>query len=115
VYHGKAIPELEGKYVFGDFSTEFGAPLGRLFYADLDSGLIQEFQLGVVDRPLGLFVKGFGQGPDGELYLLAGTNLGPFGSSGQVLKITAVPEPAAWLLLALGALCALGARRRAQH
>jgi glucose/arabinose dehydrogenase len=104
VYHGAAIPELAGKYVFGDFSKAFDSPSGRLFYADLDTGVINELQLGVLDRPLGLFLKGFGQGPDGEIYVLAGTNLGPFGSSGQVLKITAVPEPAAWLLILLGAL-----------
>ncbi len=102
VYHGSAIPALDGKYVFGDFSKTFDGPSGRLFYADLATGVINEFQLGVADRPLGLFVKGFGQGPDGELYLMAGKNLGPFGSEGQVLKITAVPEPAAWLLLVLG-------------
>jgi len=102
VYHGSAIPELDGKYVFGDFAKTFDGPTGRLFYADLSTGLINEFQLGAIDRPLGLFVKGFGQGSDGELYLLAGKNIGPFGSEGQVLKITTVPEPAAWLLLTLG-------------
>jgi hypothetical protein len=55
---------------------------------DLNPGPIEELILGLDDRDLGLFVKGFGQGPDGELYLLAGTNLGPFGANGQVLKIT---------------------------
>lgn len=84
----------------------------KLFYADLDSGLIHEFQLGAVDRPLETFVKGFGQGPDGERYLLAGPAMGPFGSSGQVLKITAVPESAAWIALAMGALAGCGWRVR---
>ncbi len=87
VYRGSAIPELVGMYVFGDFSTGFFAPQGRLFYADLMTGQINEFILGLDDRELGLFVKGFGQDADGELYLLAGTNLGPFRSEGQVLKI----------------------------
>ena len=47
VYHGTAIPELQGKYVFGDLALH-GTPTrtdGRLFYADLTSGLISEFQL----------------------------------------------------------------------
>jgi hypothetical protein len=39
------------------------------------------------DRNLGLYVKAFGQDAAGELYLLAGTNLGPFGAGGTVLKI----------------------------
>jgi glucose/arabinose dehydrogenase len=88
VYRGTAIPELVGKYVFGDFSGAFFVPSGRLFYADLTTGQINEFILGLDDRELGLFVKGFGQDAAGELYLLAGTNLGPFRSSGQALKIT---------------------------
>jgi len=87
VYRGSAIPELVGKYVFGDFSLGFFMPAGRLFYAELPGGEIKEFILGLDNRDLGLFVKGFGQDADGELYLLAGTNLGPFRSDGQVLKI----------------------------
>jgi len=87
VYNGSAIPELTGKYVFGDFSSSFFEADGRLFYADLGTGLINELKIGVNDRDLGLYVKAFGQDADGELYLLAGTNLGPFGTDGAVLKI----------------------------
>lgn len=87
IYRGSAIPELWGKYVFGDFSSGFFLADGRLLYADLGTGLIQEFTIGVDDRNLGLYVKAFGQDADGELYLLAGTNLGPFGTGGMVLKI----------------------------
>ncbi|MCH7558327.1 MAG: PQQ-dependent sugar dehydrogenase [Planctomycetes bacterium] len=87
IYRGSAIPELWGKYVFGDFSSGFFLADGRLLYADLSTGLIQEFTIGVDDRNLGLYVKAFGQDAEGELYLLAGTNLGPFGTGGMVLKI----------------------------
>jgi glucose/arabinose dehydrogenase len=87
IYRGSAIPELWGKYVFGDFSSGFFLADGRLLYADLGTGLIREFTVGVDDRKLGLYVKGFGQDAAGELYLLAGTNLGPFGAGGVVLKI----------------------------
>jgi glucose/arabinose dehydrogenase len=86
-YRGAQLPELFGKYVFGDFSTGFFTPAGRLFHADLDTGLIREFNIGTEDRSLGLFVKGFGQDADGEIYLLASSNLGPFGTGGVVLKI----------------------------
>jgi glucose/arabinose dehydrogenase len=90
VYRGIQIPELAGKYVFGDFSSSFFEADGRLLYADLQTGLIQEFVLGVDDRSLGLYVKAFGQDADGELYLLAGSNLGPFGNSGVILKIVSL-------------------------
>jgi hypothetical protein len=46
VYRGTKIPELIGKYVFGDLALR-AAPTradGRLFYADLDTGIINEFQ-----------------------------------------------------------------------
>ena len=33
VYRGRAIPEFYDKYVFGNFSTGFGLPAGRLFYS----------------------------------------------------------------------------------
>ncbi|MHC4174365.1 MAG: hypothetical protein ACYST5_15705 [Planctomycetota bacterium] len=49
--------------------------------------LHREFTIGIDDRDLGLYVKAFGQDAAGELYLLAGTNLGPFGTGGMVLKI----------------------------
>ncbi|MBI2824596.1 MAG: hypothetical protein HYX69_07920 [Planctomycetia bacterium] len=57
------------------FPRGFASPDGRLFYADLSTGLIQELILGLNDRKLGLFVKGFGQGAQGELYVLASTVL----------------------------------------
>jgi hypothetical protein len=41
----------------------------------------------VNDRDLGLYVKAFGRDAAGELYLLAGTNLGPFGADGIVMRI----------------------------
>jgi glucose/arabinose dehydrogenase len=109
VYHGSLLPGLVGKYVFGDFSKSFSSPTGRLFYADLATGEIQEFLYGAADLPLGLYLKGLGEGPDGELYLMGSTVLGPTGTTGVVLAI--VPEPASAALLALPLL--LLRRRRA--
>lgn len=88
VYRGSEIPELVGKYVFGDFTRGFFSPDGRLFYADPATGWeIKELIIGLDDRALGLYLKAFGQDSSGELYVLAGTNLGPFSNLGQVLKI----------------------------
>ncbi len=104
VYHGSAFPELDGKYVFGDFSQGFGSPSGRLFYADLATGLIQELKIGLDDRALGLFVKGFGEDQNGELYVMGSSLLGPTGSTGVVLELVPVPEPDTLVLMASAAL-----------
>lgn len=109
VYRGSFIPELFGKYVFGDFSTDFGLADGRLFYADLDTGEIREFLLGSSDLPLGMFVKGFGQDAAGELYLMAGSSGGPFVADGTVFRI--VPGPGPLATLGLGFALALRRRR----
>ena len=77
MYHGTAIPELQGKYVFGDFSTGFFSPAGRLFYGYSTAGVIEEFIIGNDDRALDLFVTGFGADADSEIFLLASTDLGP--------------------------------------
>ncbi len=110
-YRGSAIPELQGMHVFGDFSTDFFSPGGRLFYMDPATGEINELMLGLDNRELGLFIKGFGEDENGELYLAAGTNLGPFEDFGEVYRIVVVPTPGGIALLALGGLVAVRRRR----
>jgi glucose/arabinose dehydrogenase len=91
VYRGRAIPELFGKYIFGDLALKT-APVradGRLFYADLQTGLIRTIplpQFGTEILPNGLTVHGFGEDADGELYALA-TNTSANGTGGIVYKI----------------------------
>jgi glucose/arabinose dehydrogenase len=102
VYRGSAIPELFGKYVFGDLALR-GTPTradGRLFYADLTTGELKEFLLpqfvgGIL--PNGLTVHGFGQDGSGELYALV-TNSAPNGTGGIVYKFAPVPEPSGIVL-----------------
>lgn len=124
IYTGSAIPELAGKYVFGDFSLGFFSPNGRLFYADLVTGVIEEFRIGFDGRQLGLYVNGIGQDADGELYVLATSDLGPLltddqlgliqSTGGEILKIVPVPLPAAvWLLGSAVAALTLRGRRAA--
>ncbi len=107
VYRGSLIPQLQGKYVFADFSLSFGAPSGRLFYADLGTGEILEFLNALKDVPP-QFVKGMGEDVNGELYILTSTALGPSGTTGTVFAI--VPEPCTLGLFTCSAL--LLARRR---
>ncbi len=92
VYRGTLLPELQGKYVFGDFSKSFTTPSGRLFYADLTTGEIRALILGRDDHALGLFVKGIGQDQNGEIYVLATTALGPTGTTGVAYQLVAVPS-----------------------
>lgn len=84
VYRGTAIPSLSGKYVSASWG-EFGSPAGRLFF--LDGSKLKEFRIGAEGRQLGMWVKGFGEDPSGELYVMGSTDLGPSGSSGRVLKL----------------------------
>ncbi|MCX6892577.1 MAG: PQQ-dependent sugar dehydrogenase [Verrucomicrobia bacterium] len=90
VYRGAAYPGLVGKYVFGDFSTSFGAPDGQLYYLDQTRPGIWErfsFQLWPSAGRLGRFIKGFGEDEAGEIYLLSTTRLGPAGNTGDVRRL----------------------------
>jgi glucose/arabinose dehydrogenase len=95
VYRGAAIPSLYGKYVFGDLALK-AAPVradGRIFYADLQTGMIKAFPFfqfgGSAVLPNGLTVHGFGEDADGELYALV-TNTSANGTGGIVYKLTAM-------------------------
>ncbi|MBC7771164.1 MAG: PQQ-dependent sugar dehydrogenase [Pyrinomonadaceae bacterium] len=91
VYRGAAIPDLVGKYIFGDLALPGGSNRadGRLFYADLTTGIINEFLLpqftgGVL--PDGLTVHGFGEDAAGEIYAMV-TNSPANGDGGIVYRI----------------------------
>jgi hypothetical protein len=90
IYYGTEVPALRALYVCGDFSLGFTAPGGRLFVADLWTGSIEE--LSIPSRPdgLGLFLKGIGQDNSGEVYVLASSALGPYGTTGVVMKMVKV-------------------------
>ena len=116
VYRGTAIPELIGKYVFGDLAIRNAPPRmdGRLFYADLQLGEIKEFllpQFSAGMLPNGLTVHGFGEDGNGELYAMV-TNTPSNGTGGIIYKFTSVPEPSACSFVALTCGIALFVRRR---
>jgi len=91
VYRGTAMPELYGKYIFGDLALQPSPRAnGRIFYADLQTGIIKAFPLfqfgGSAILPNGLTVHGFGEDGDGELYALV-TNSSANGTGGIVYKL----------------------------
>lgn len=97
VYRGSALESLFGRYVFGDLGTGGN---GRLFYLD-PANQIRELRLGQPQRPLGGWLKGFAQDGAGEIYVCVSSNIGPSGTSGKVLRLTAPPpqnavRPAWW-------------------
>jgi hypothetical protein len=118
VYRGTEIPELYGKYVFGDLALRTTPTRvdGRLFYADLATGQIFEFMLpqfgGNGILPNSETVHGFGQDAQGELYAFA-TNSPSNGTGGVVYRIHAIPEPATMAFLGVAGI-AFGWRRRAK-
>jgi glucose/arabinose dehydrogenase len=95
LYRGNLVPQLQGKYVFGDFSTAFNAPNGHLFYMTPVPGFaasqIYRLKLGANNHNFGLFLKGMGRDEQGELYFTGGTILGPTGNTGVIYRMGAIP------------------------
>jgi glucose/arabinose dehydrogenase len=84
------VPDLEGAYVFGDFSASFGDPAGSLFAAqppDDGEGQWSMERLMPADGPLERFVLSFGRDSDGRLYVLTSQQLAPDGQTGVVYRI----------------------------
>ena len=103
VYRGTAIPELAGKYIFGELGGPAPRRIGRLFAGDLSTGLFEELRIGPGDRSLGQRLLGIGEDEQGELYVLASPfDNPPGGNRGTVFQITAVPEPTGLTLMGIG-------------
>jgi glucose/arabinose dehydrogenase len=88
VYRGNRHPDLQGRYVFGDFSAGGGAA-GRLFYLDAGNTILELSILGRAD--LGESLLGIGVDGSGELYVLSNTTGTPFGSTGTAYFMQATP------------------------
>lgn len=121
VYRGDDFPELQGKYIFGDWSNGFAAPNGTLL--GLEETAPGQFDFSVLNveggNPIGKYIQGFGLGEDGEAYLATRTTLAvsardPVSGlpTGGIYRIAVVPEPAGGLALLLLATAARFLRRR---
>jgi glucose/arabinose dehydrogenase len=93
VYRGKALPQLIGKYIFGDWSRNFVLPDGVLYVAS--KGADGKWTMSALDlegHPQGAikqFIVAFGEDADGELYVLTNTTNTLKGNNGKVWKLAA--------------------------
>ena len=89
MYRGGAIPALAGKLVVSDWSAAFRQPSGQIFIADpSDSGPLWPYRraLQIDSRIIGLAAD-----RAGEIYVLTNETLGPYGTTGKVLRLVARP------------------------
>ena len=93
VYRGKAIPQLQGKYVFGDWSKNWALPMGTVFVASRPSSSGEQWKLerlNIGGHPNGSspqYIVAFGQEAEGELYLLTDGRYAVMGRTGKVFKL----------------------------
>ena len=86
VYRGKAIKELEGLYVFGEWMKTKKEKFGRVMAADLKTGEITEL-VAAGNQRVGGFVTGMGEDESGEIYVLTSASVGPKGNTGKVHRL----------------------------
>lgn len=91
VYRGSNLPELQGRYVFGDYSDGFNSANGRVMYVDESDRSDPQKRtpkiFNLVNGHINLFVLGFGEDENGELYVLANKTGGPDRETGVVMKL----------------------------
>ena len=91
VYRGDDSPSLQGHYVFGDWGQSFSEASGTFIVGhptvDAD-GNVTGLELDHVER-LDEFIMGFGEGADGEIYMLTSAITGPDGTTGKVYRVVA--------------------------
>lgn len=91
VYRGSRIPELQGRYVFGDYSDGFKSANGRVMYVDEADAADPEDRtpriFNLINGHTNVFVLGFGEDAAGELYVLANKPGIPFEEQGIVMRV----------------------------
>lgn len=103
IYKGEAMPEFQGRYIFGDWSGNsillaatppsdwkwsMPASAGNLTASDMQMWTTEEIK--VATSPSGqldAYLRGFGEDADHELYIMTSQMAGPLGATGKVYKI----------------------------
>lgn len=108
VYRGNALPNFQGRYIFGDWSSYTPLNNGTLIVATPPTGWkwnlpatansltasdVQMWpaeEIRVADNSngrLNAYVRGFGEDSDNEIYIMTSQMGGPTGATGKVYKI----------------------------
>lgn len=92
VYRGSSLPGLSGKYLFGDWSKNWGVPMGILFAATRPEGdgdwALEQLEIeGMPRNTLKGYVSAFGQDLDGEVYVLVNGRNSVTGETGKLYRI----------------------------
>jgi glucose/arabinose dehydrogenase len=87
VYRG-SHDAWQGKYFFGDWSSQFGVKDGRLFVASNNGGTWTMEDVKVANMEgFNSYVLGFGQDNNGDVYVMATDTTGPVGGLDRIYKI----------------------------
>ena len=92
VYRGKALPQFDGKYIFGDWNMQRGTNIGVLFVASKSEGrwsmdLLKSKH--IKDGQVEGFVTAFGQDAQGEIYIMTNDTNALINKSGKIYKLVA--------------------------
>ena len=94
VYRGGALPELQGKYIFADWSRTWALPDGVLFAASREgqgTGAKWSLEMLSASSPtgakVGAYVVALGEDGAGELYVLTTARNALTGQTGKAFKI----------------------------
>jgi len=90
IYRGKAMPALNGAYVFGDWSHSFSEPQGTLMVAHPakeKGGMWAIEDVSVVNMKYNSYVLSFAEDDERELYVLASDNTAPGRANDRIYKI----------------------------
>lgn len=92
VYRGKAIPGLQGKYVFGDWSRSWALAQGVVLVASRPEtpGQWKLERMNLSTHPeghIGEYLLAFGEDAEGELYVLTNGGNTPTGRSGKIYRL----------------------------
>jgi len=91
IYAGQALPELEGSYIFADWSSGFAKGNGMLYLARPSvNGLWKMEEIRIAGSPNGRvnqFIRSLGRDDVGELYILTSDAAGPAGETGKIYKL----------------------------
>lgn len=98
-YSGEELPHLDGHYIFGDWSRQWGRGAGRLLIASPPGGdfsgrwQVKPFRIATHEKgELDSFLLALGRDGDGELYVMTTDKQGPADQTGELYRLIAQGE-----------------------